>query len=360
MCIRDRYSTVSQLGYMALALGVGAWATAIFHLVAHAFFKACLFLGSGSVIHGMHEEQNIQKMGGLRKFMPITFFTFLIASFAKAGVFPVAGFWSKDEIITGAWTSLVFPRFGNVLTVVALITAFISAYYMFRLVFLTFFGKPRFDVEHVHPHESPALMTIPLVILAAVTIVFGAVGYPPDAGRFHKFIEPVFAAGQMHEAEVVASDSTLEEKSNPVVTAVEHEETGHHISNRTLIGFGVLSTILALSGIFLAWLVFLKKRIDPVAFAVDHAKLYGFFYNKWYFDELIALLIVRPAAWIGRFAQQTFERVVIDGLLVGGSTGAVRASSATVRALQTGFLRAYAALVLLGIAALLLYVLVAA
>ncbi len=149
------YSTVSQLGYMALALGVGAWVTAIFHLVAHAFFKACLFLGSGSVIHGMHEEQNIQKMGGLRKFMPVTFGTFLIASLANAGVFPLAGFWSKDEIITGAWESSIFPRFGDLLTVVALITALITAYYMGRLVFLTFFGKPRYDEAHVHPHESP-------------------------------------------------------------------------------------------------------------------------------------------------------------------------------------------------------------
>lgn len=341
------YSTVSQLGYMALALGVGAWVTAIFHLVAHAFFKACLFLGSGSVIHGMHEEQNIQKMGGLRKFMPITFFTFLIASFANAGVFPFAGFWSKDEIITGSWESSIFPRFGDVLTVVALITAFISAYYMFRLVFLTFFGKPRFDVERVRPHESPALMTIPLVILAAVTIVFGAVGYPPDAGRFHKFLEPVFEVGEVHEAEVVASDTTHEEESSAVAAEAHHEESGHHISNEVIIGFGVLSTILALSGIFLAWLVFLKRRIDPVAFAVDHSRLYAFLYHKWYFDEVYDADVVRPLRRLAMYLWTVIDVKVIDGTLMGVARG-VGEFSQGLRTVQTGLVRNYALAIALG------------
>ncbi len=159
-----------------------------------------------------------------------------MASLANAGIVPFAGYWSKDEIITGSWESSIFPRFGDLLTVVALITAFITAYYMFRLVFLTFFGKPRFDMEHVHPHESPALMTIPLVILAAVTIVFGVVGYPPDAGRFHKFIEPVFASGEVHEAEVIASDTTHEGESSAVAATAGQEEGGHHISNEASSG----------------------------------------------------------------------------------------------------------------------------
>ncbi|MGH2561850.1 MAG: NADH-quinone oxidoreductase subunit L, partial [Thermomicrobiales bacterium] len=139
------YSTVSQLGYMAFALGTGAWVAAIFHLMTHAFFKGLLFLGCGSVIHGVHEEQNIQNMGGLRQKMPVTFWTFLIASLANAGVVPLAGFWSKDEVIVGAWISEVFPSWGNVIAVVGLLAAFLTALYMFRLVFLTFFTAPRYD-----------------------------------------------------------------------------------------------------------------------------------------------------------------------------------------------------------------------
>jgi NADH-quinone oxidoreductase subunit L len=344
------YSTVSQLGYMALALGVGAWVTAIFHLVAHAFFKACLFLGSGSVIHGMHEEQNIQKMGGLRKFMPVTFGTFLIASLANAGIFPLAGFWSKDEIITGAWESSVFPRFGDLLTVVALITALITAYYMFRLVFLTFFGKPRYDEAHVHPHESPAIMTIPLVILAAVTIVFGAVGYPPDAGRFHDFLEPVFASGQAHEAEMIAEGEALEEEgaeAGAVAEAAGHEEEAHHISNEVIISFGVISTILALSGIFIAWLVFMKRRIDPVAFAVDHPRLYSFLYNKWYFDEVYNADVVFPLRRLAMYLWTVIDVKVIDGTLMGVARG-VEEFSQGLRTLQTGLVRNYALAIALG------------
>ena len=343
------YSTVSQLGYMALALGVGAWATAIFHLIAHAFFKACLFLGAGSVIHGMHEEQNIQKMGGLRKLMPVTFFTFLIASLANAGVFPLAGFWSKDEIITGAWESSVFPRFGDFLTIVALLTAFITAYYMFRLVFLTFFGKPRYDEAHVHPHESPALMTIPLVILAAVTIVFGVVGYPPDEGRFHKFIEPVFASGQAHESAVIADGEVHEEagEAGAVAEAGEHEEGAHHISNEVIITFGVISTVLALGGIFVAWLVFMKRRIDPVAFAVDHPRLYSFLYNKWYFDEVYNADVVYPLRRFAMYLWTVIDVKVIDGTLMGVARGFDEFSRG-LRTVQTGLVRNYALAIALG------------
>ena len=202
------YSTVSQLGYMMLALGGGLWVSAIFHLITHAFFKAGLFLGSGSVIHGMHEEQDIRNMGGLRKYMPITFITFLIASLANAGVPPFSGFWSKDEIIAGTWTTEFHPMLSDFLTIVALLTALISAFYMFRLVFLVFFGKPRFDTEKVHPHESPWTMTVPLIILAVFALGFGAlVGFPPDDGEFHHFLEPAF---ESHSAEVVESGSTFQ------------------------------------------------------------------------------------------------------------------------------------------------------
>jgi NADH-quinone oxidoreductase subunit L len=339
------YSTVSQLGYMALALGVGAWVTAIFHLVAHAFFKACLFLGSGSVIHGMHDEQDMRKMGGLRKFMPITFVTFLIASLANAGVFPFAGFWSKDEIITGAWASRVFPDYGNLLTVVGLIAAFLSALYMFRLVFLTFFGKPRFDVEHVHPHESPWLMTVPLIILAAVTIFFGALGYPPDDGRFHHFLEPVFATAQEHFDAEAAGETAV------VATTGEHaeaaQEAEHHISNDTIIRFGVISTILALSGIVVAWLAFLKGRIDPVAFAVDHSRLYNFLYKKWYIDDLYDNAIVNPMRRLAMYLWRVIDVKVIDGTVLGIAHG-VDELSRGLRTVQTGLVRNYALAIALG------------
>src|SRR5680860_1676837 len=170
------YSTLSQLGYMAFALGTGAWVAAIFHLMTHAFFKGLLFLGCGSVIHGMHEEQDMRYMGGLRKYMPITFWTFLIASLANAGVIPLAGFWSKDEIILGAWIS--DSSFGKVASIIGLASAFLTALYMFRLVFVVFFGKERFDTDHVHPHESGPWMTIPLVLLAIPSALIGFLGFP--------------------------------------------------------------------------------------------------------------------------------------------------------------------------------------
>ncbi|MBW3671977.1 MAG: NADH-quinone oxidoreductase subunit L, partial [Acidobacteria bacterium] len=194
------YSTVSQLGFMFMGAGIGAFVAAIFHLVTHAFFKACLFLGSGSVIHGMGGEQDIRRMGGLRRYMPITFWTFLIGALANAGIVPFAGFWSKDELITGAWTSTFFPNWGKVIAVVGLISAFMTALYMFRLVFLTFFGQPRFNAHDIHPHESGPSMVTPLVLLAIPSLLIGFVGFPPDEGRFHSFLGPVFQGGHAAEA----------------------------------------------------------------------------------------------------------------------------------------------------------------
>jgi NADH-quinone oxidoreductase subunit L len=351
------YSTVSQLGYMALAIGVGAWISAIFHLIAHAFFKACLFLGSGSVIHGMHEEQDIQKMGGLRKFMPITFITFLIASLANAGIFPLAGFWSKDEIIVGSWASNYFPRFGNLLAVVAVVAAFITAYYMFRLIFLTFFGKPRYDESHVHPHESGWLMTAPLVILAFFAIVFGAVGYPPDEGEFHDFLNPVFYGAEEHEEE--ADVAALSGDGNQAVVASFQDEEaaaeehasdihGHpHITDNMKIGGGIISTIVALSGIVLAYLVFMSRRIDPVAFAANHESLYNFLYNKWYIDEIYDTWIVQPLRRFSMFLWQVVDDRIIDGFIVGIASSTTWLSS-NLRRVQTGLVGNYALAIALG------------
>ncbi len=186
------YSTVSQLGYMAFALGVGAWVPAIFHLFTHAFFKGLLFLGAGSVIHGMHEEQDMRRMGNLKKYMPVTYWTFMIGALANAGLFPFAGFWSKDETIAGAWASN-----HPFIAITGLVAAFFTALYMMRAVFMTFHGTERFDTEHLHPHESPWSMKGPLILLAIPALLVGAlVGWPPDKGWFHTFLEPVFAAGK--------------------------------------------------------------------------------------------------------------------------------------------------------------------
>ena len=193
------YSTLSQLGYMALGAGVGAFIPAIFHLVTHAFFKGCLFLGAGSVIHGMHEEQNIQSMGGLRRWMPVTFWTFLAASFANAGHDPlrrvlVEGRDHRRRLDHGS-----DPAIGQILAIVGLVTAFFTAFYMFRLVFLVFTGEPRFDPHDIHPHESPPSMAIPLVLLAIPSVALGwLIGWPPEAGSIHTFLEPVFARRGRH------------------------------------------------------------------------------------------------------------------------------------------------------------------
>ena len=379
------YSTLSQLGYMALGAGVGAFIPAIFHLVTHAFFKACLFLGCGSVIHGMHEEQNIQNMGGLRKFMPVTFITFLMASLANAGLIPFAGFWSKDEIIVGAWATNSIPGgIGKILAVVALITAFFSAYYMFRLVFLVFTGEPRFDTSHVHPHESGPSMAWPLVILAVPSVVLGfLIGWPPEAGRIHQFLEPVFAveAGDHAEGDTVASLYTTEQltggalaqsedeshaegtavagsegasgtdESHAAATEGEHAAAGeHHVSNETILLFGILSTIMAGSGIFLAWLVYVKKAI--VSPEERASALFLFLRDKWRFDELYQEMLVQPLRGFANFLWQIVDVRIIDGA-VNGVGLSIGAASQRLRRVQTGLVTNYALAIALGMVVLL-------
>ncbi|MEZ4561814.1 MAG: NADH-quinone oxidoreductase subunit L [Thermomicrobiales bacterium] len=374
------YSTLSQLGYMALGAGVGAFIPAIFHLVTHAFFKACLFLGCGSVIHGMHEEQNIQKMGGLRKYMPITFITFLMASLANAGLIPFAGFWSKDEIIVGAWITNSIPNgVGKVLAVVALITAFFTAYYMFRVVFLVFTGEPRFDTHHVHPHESGPSMAWPLVILAVPSVVLGfLIGWPPEAGKIHTFLEPVFAAdaGDHAEGDEVASLYTTEQLTGgavaqsedgehaegtataegdhaegAAVTEGEHAAAGeHHVSNETIILFGALSTLSVLAGIGLAWLVYVRKSItSPEETA---SEWFLFLRDKWRFDELYEGMIVKPLRSFSQFLWQIVDVRIIDGAVNGVGLG-IGAVSQRLRRVQTGLVTNYALAIALGMVVLL-------
>jgi NADH-quinone oxidoreductase subunit L len=343
------YSTVSQLGYMAFALGSGAWVAGIFHLMTHAFFKGLLFLGCGSIIHGMHEEQDMRYMGGLRKYMPITFWTFLIASLANAGVVPFAGFWSKDETIVGAWTSGVFPNWGNVVAIVGLISAFLTALYMFRLVFLTFFTKPRYDEHHVHPHESPAVMTIPLILLAIPAAIIGFVGFPPEDGAFQHFLEPVFAPAAEQQAET-ASLYTVADTNTTVAApaAAEAEgEGGHHVSTTTTVIFGIVSTIIALGGIYLAYLLYIANRISAHAIAERYNGIYQFLVNKWDMDIFYDHYVVRPARWTADMLWQVVDIGIIDGT-VNGVAKLIGFSAQRLRHVQTGLVANYALAIALG------------
>jgi NADH-quinone oxidoreductase subunit L len=180
-------------------LGVGAWIPAIFHLFTHAFFKALLFLGSGAVMHALHDELDMRRMGGLKRWMPLTYWTFIIGAAANAGIVPLAGFWSKDEILVGAWVGGA-----PLLALVGLLAAFFTALYMFRAVFLTFHGAPRFDPHELHPHDPPATMSVPLVLLAFGAVLAGFVGVPPENGWIHHALEPVFETAKHHEVPLAA------------------------------------------------------------------------------------------------------------------------------------------------------------
>ena len=347
------YSTLSQLGYMAFALGTGAWVAAIFHLLTHAFFKGLLFLGAGSVIHGMHEEQDIRNMGGLRRYLPITTWTFVIASLANAGVIPFAGFWSKDEIIVGSWISDIQPV-GKIVAVVGLVTAFLTGLYMFRLVFLVFFTKPRFDTEQVHPHESPASMALPLVLLAVPAAAIGFVGFPPEDGPLHHFLEPVFA-GESVEAsdEEVAALFTLQEETDDEhteegVTGGEHAAAGgHHVSTETTVTFGIISTVVAAAGILLAYMTYITGSISASGVANRFRALYQFLYEKWRWDELYNAVIVRPLSDLAMMLWQVVDIGIIDASVNGVATG-LGALSQRLRHVQTGLVANYALAIALG------------
>jgi NADH-quinone oxidoreductase subunit L len=312
------YSTVSQLGYMFLALGVGAYTAAVFHVMTHAFFKALLFLGSGSVIHAMGGEQDIRNMGGLSKKLKITSFTFLIGCIAIAGIPPLSGFFSKDAILLATF-------FKNpVLYGIALFTALLTAFYMFRLYFVTFRGKFRgtHDQEH-HLHESPSLMTVPLIILAVLSVIGGFVGIPE-----------VFAAG---------SDK-LTEFLSPVIAKHEHEPISH-LKEYFLMG---LSTVLVVGVIIFAWFRF--KNYQP-----KEERGFGkVLENKWYVDELYDKIIVNPLHRLAGFLNDVFERFVVDGV-VNGVGKAVNYGSRQLRLLQSGQVGSYVLLMVVSILLLLLY-----
>jgi NADH-quinone oxidoreductase subunit L len=305
------YSTVSQLGYMFLGLGVGVTGAAMFHVVTHAFFKGLLFLGAGSVIHGMHGEQDMQKMGGLRRHMPGTYWTMLVGTLAIAGVPPLSGFFSKDEIIVGAFLG---PHAQPVLGVVAYAVAFLTAFYMGRMFFLTFFGTERFDRHHVHPHESPPSMLVPLVVLAVLSAAGGFIDVP---GQVHHFMG---GHGEHPHA-------------TPLMLAA--------------------AVALALGGLGLAWYCYVREPSIPEHAAASAPGAYALLRDKWRVDELYGALVVRPLFAVADAAARFFDPHVVDGA-VNGTAALVARWSDAWRRLQTGNLQHYAlsflagALVLLG------------
>jgi NADH-quinone oxidoreductase subunit L len=306
------YSTISQLGYMFMALGVGAWAVAIFHLVTHAFFKALLFLGAGSVIHSLGGEQDMDKMGGLRKRIPATYMTLMAGALALSGILPFAGFWSKDEILGVAW------RDGKYLFwVVGLIAAFITAFYTFRMIFLTFFGKGRMDAKtDKHVHESPLLMVVPLVVLAVGSLLAGFLGMPGKLGLIQGFLEPVFGS------------------ANQVLGLEEH---GPGAVDFVLMA---VSLLVAMLGIALAWVMYVRRTDLPGLVGAKLRPLYKVVYNKFYVDEFYGATFVRAAVDGSRWVWHQFDEKIIDGA-VNGTATLWQWAGRTVRPLQTGRVQNY-------------------
>jgi NADH-quinone oxidoreductase subunit L len=433
------YSTVSQLGYMMLACGVGAFSAAIFHVMTHAFFKALLFLGSGSVIHGMHHEQDMRRMGGLKKYMPVTYLTMFAGWLAIAGIIPFAGFWSKDEILYKTFSTQA-NDFGFALWIVGIITALLTAVYMTRMMVMTFWGKERFydvpaggqaDEAHAHaydidekphaarkdsegdrpqhqagdavhastahgasthgahhadddeahehhglapnqkPHESPLVMTIPLVILAVLSTVGGLVGVPyaisslvgaGDINKFEHTLAPAVAklkfsthgtdgahaTPPLHEGVTPAlhgeSATHTDTTHNPAAAEGAHAHSPEEIRNERLLAFG--SFLLALAGIGIGWMFFRNNPLRRLPRAME---------NKWYVDEIYDATLIEPIKDGSRVGLwRIFDVGIIDGLVNGVGT-AMRSAGGVLRQLQPGFVRSYAALILIGALAVVAY-----
>ncbi|MDQ4040202.1 MAG: NADH-quinone oxidoreductase subunit L [Actinomycetota bacterium] len=353
------YSTMSQIGYMIMGVSAGAYAAGLFHLMTHAFFKALLFMAAGSVIAAMAGIQSLDRMGGFRRAMPFTFGCFVVGGLALAGVPPFSGFFSKDEILLlvgdrGGWHWILYA--------VGYVSAFLTAVYTFRMIFRAFLGDPVSEAReleggHLHHAETPVNpmtgeeedtdvgfpgpghfiaerewpMKTAMAILAVGATVLGVLQIPHVTHVVDSFLEPTFAGSGY----------------------------AHHEPSDGLIGFGlVLGTVLALAGIALAWFLWVRRPELPARIRSGLRPLYELSFNKWWFDELYDRTVVRPSRVVGGFFRERFERWVIDGALVGGPTGAVRGGSALVRAIQDGYLRVYAGLLVLGVVGVALYFLI--
>jgi len=353
------YSTMSQIGYMIMGVSVGAYTAGLFHLMTHAFFKALLFMAAGSVIGAMGGNQSLDRMSGLRRALPFTYICFVIGGLALSGVPPFSGYFSKDAILLfvagrGGWHWALWAA--------GYIGALLTALYTFRMIFRAFLGEPcpeaRELIEHGHlfhpeqptnpangevedtdvgfpgPEHAIAERALPMRaamgVLALLALVGGIVGIPRVTLWLDHFLAPTFA------------DSTL---------------VGHTSNAVLAIGL-VLGALVSLAGIGIAYYVWVMRPGLSTEIRARFAPLASLFEHRWYFDEAIDALVVRPGAWFGRFAQTTFERLFVDGTLIGGTTGLVRAGSALVRGAQSGFLRAYAALMVLGLFGVALYFLI--
>lgn len=325
------YSTVSQLGYMFLAMGVGAFGAGIFHVMTHAFFKALLFLGAGSVIHAMHEEQDIQKYGGLKKYMPHTALTFLIAALAISGIPPLSGFFSKDEIL---WYS--YSNVGIIFWLVGVITAMMTAFYMFRLYLLTFEGNKRFGHDK-HPHESPKVMTIPLMVLAVLSVIGGFIGIPEifsgeHGNQFHNWLSPIFTDAER-----------------------KLMNFGYHSHFEELL-LMTLSVLFAGGSIFLARYIYLKSPKIADNVSSRFSGLYKTLWNKYYVDEIYYAIIVNPIVVVSKNVLWKFtDGKIIDGL-IHSIARLIDSSAAVLRKFQNGVAQFYALIMVFGIAITLFWI----
>jgi NADH-quinone oxidoreductase subunit L len=330
------YSTVSQLGYMFLGLGVGAYASGVFHLMTHAFFKGLLFLAAGSVIHAMGGDQEMPHMGGLRTKIPITFWCMFIATLAITGIPGFAGFFSKDEILEAAGSG---PHANLWFYWLGLLGAGFTSFYMFRLIFLTFFGAPRYDEQKVHVHESPRSMTVPLILLAILSTVGGWVAAPHLVGGteyFDKFLHPVFSAYAVNAGaeEGAALAGAGEAASTPMLDLV-HALTGWPV-------------IIALLGLLIAWWFYIKSPETPKKLAQSVRGLYTLVLHKYYIDELYNAVFVQPLLWIStNVLWHVIDEGAIDGTVNGVARG-MRESGGQLRQIQSGNARSYATWVVIG------------
>ena len=334
------YSTISQLGYMFLACGVGAFAAGIFHLMTHAFFKALLFLCAGSVMHALSGELDMRKMGSLKSHLPKTYVTFLIGCLAIAGVPPFAGFFSKDEILWNAFQGNVF------LWAIGAIAAFMTAFYMFRAVFMTFYGESRMEPEVAHHvHESPSVMTTPLIALAILSIVGGLVGIPIIKGwnRFHDFLAPVLGGHEVHLAE-----KSMAGVAYAAGIAAHGETVVHHSVGLELFMMAV-SVVIGVAGIITAYFFYLKSPELPERIAQRFKGCYRLLYNKYFVDEIYFAYVVTPVNIISTFFWKVLDEMLVDGAMVNGSAGLVKRISGGLKRLQTGFVQDYALSILVGL-----------
>jgi NADH-quinone oxidoreductase subunit L len=316
------YSTVSQLGYMFLGLGVGAYDGGFFHVITHAFFKALLFLGAGSVIHAMHHEQDMRHMGGLRKKLPITFITMLIGTLAIAGLPPFSGFFSKDEILAHVY------EHDKIMWLIGVFTAFLTAFYMFRMLFLTFFGTYR-GTHHAEEkiHESPKTMTIPLIVLAILSAVGGFIGIPEVLGGHH----------------------WLSQWLSPVI--MHHPEAGDHSTEFMLMGITIVGVLISIG---IAYTRYVKQNHVPVPHEAKRPVLANISYHKFYIDEIYDAIICKPLDALSTFFYKVVDTKIVDGIINGLGLGTSEASKG-LRLLQSGNVGFYIFMMVVGIISLLLY-----